>query len=445
MQPQTRYADSGGVSVAYQVVGDGPLDLVYVPGWVSNIEYCWEEPSLARYYRRLASFSRLILFDKRGTGLSDRVAAYPTLDERMDDVRAVLDAVGSERAAVFGHSEGGSLAVVFAAAHPERTLALVTVGIFAKRVWSEDYPWAPTPEERRRFFDAIRDGWGGVVDLATLAPSMVDDVAFGRWWATYLRLSASPAAALTLARWNTDIDIRRVLPSVRVPTLVLHRRGDLDAHIEEGRYIARQIPGARFVELPGVDHLPWVGDADALLDEVEEFLTGMRHAVEPDRVLATVLFTDIVDSTKRAVAAGDRRWRETLEAHHTLTRRELARHRGREVKTLGDGFLAVFDGPARAIRCATAIRDAVHPLGIRVRAGVHTGECEVMGDDLGGVAVHIAARVTAEAGGDEVLASGTVKDLVAGSGIAFEDRGLRTLKGLPEPWRVFAVASPAPA
>ena len=444
MQPVTRYADSGGVSIAYQVVGEGPFDLVYVPGWVSNVEYGWEEPSLARFYRRLASFSRLILFDKRGTGLSDRVTQYPTLDQRMDDVRAVMDAAGSERAAVFGHSEGGSLAVLFAATHPERVRALVTVGIFAKRVWSPDYPWAPTPEQRQHFFDAIRQGWGGLVDLEVLAPSVAKDELFGRWWATYLRLSASPAAALTLARWNTEIDIRHVLPTVCVPTLVLHRTGDLDANIEEGRYIARQIPGARFVQLPGVDHLPWVGNADILLDEVEEFLTGVRPIAEPDRVLATVLFTDIVDSTRRAAALGDRRWRELLEAHHAATRRELARHRGREVKTLGDGFLAAFDGPARAVRCAEAISTAVRPLGLEVRAGLHTGECEAMGEDLGGLAVHLAARVAAQADAGEVLVSSTVKDLVAGSGLRFEDRGVHCLKGVPDDWRLFAVQRGSP-
>ncbi len=440
MPPETRYADSDGVSIAYQVVGDGPLDLVYVPGWVSNVEYGWEEPSLARFYHRLAAFSRLLLFDKRGTGLSDRVAEYPTLEQRMDDVRAVMDAAGSERAAVFGHSEGGSLAVLFAATYPERTRALVTVGIFARWVWSPDYPWAPTPERREHFLRAIREGWGGLVDLEMLAPSVAHDERFGRWWATYLRLSASPAAALTLARWNTDIDIRHVLPTVRVPTLVLHRTGDSDANVEEGRFIASRIRGARFVELPGGDHLPWVGDADALLDEVEEFLTGDRPVPEPDRVLATVLFTDIVDSTKRAAALGDRRWCELLESHHAQVRRELARYRGREINTLGDGFVAAFDGPARAIRCAWSIQDAIRPLGLELRAGLHTGECQVMGRDLGGLAVHVAARVAAEAGPGEVLVSSMVRDLVAGSGLAFTERGERSLKGIPNQLHLFAVA-----
>lgn len=440
--PPTRYARSGDVNIAYQVIGDGPFDLVYVPGWVTNLEVGWESPLVARYYDRLASFSRLILFDKRGTGLSDRVPdnALPTLEQRMDDVRAVMDAVGSERAAVMGHSEGGNMCVLFAATYPERTIALVTFGICVKRIPSPDYPWAPTPEEREAWLRRVAEEWGGVVDLETLAPTLAHDPGFRRWWSAYLRLSASPSAAVALGRMNTQMDVSPILPSVRVPTLVLHRVGDRDIRIEEARYIAEHIPGARLVELPGPDHLPWTPDMDLALDEVERFLTGSIRSPEPDRVLATVLFTDIVDSTARAADLGDLRWRRTLEMHQGVVRRELDRFRGREIKSLGDGFLATFDGPARAIRCALAIRDAARDAGLEVRAGLHTGECETMPDDIGGIAVHIASRVVTEAVPGEVLVSRTVKDLVAGSGIEFEDRGSRPLKGLDAEWQLFAVA-----
>jgi class 3 adenylate cyclase len=441
VQPETRYTKSGDVNIAYQVVGEGALDLVYVSGWISNVELAWEEPTYARFLRRLASFSRLITFDKRGTGLSDPVPLHelPTLEERMDDLRAVLDAAGSQRAALFGHSEGGNMSVLFAAAHPERTIALATFGIFAKRIWSPDYPWAPTAEARRRAIDQLEGDWGGDMDIADLAPGV--DEAFKRRLATYLRRSASPGAAVALLRMNTEIDTRAVLPTIRVPTLVLQRTGDRDANVEEGRWIASQIPGARFVELPGEAHLPWVGDQDAVLDEVQEFLTGVRPPPEPDRVLATVLFTDIVGSTERASELGDRRWRELLERHHALVRRELDRFHGREVDTAGDGFLATFDGPARAIRCARAIGGALGELGLDVRAGLHTGECELLGGKVAGVAVHTGARVAGQAGPGEVLVSQTVKDLVAGSGIEFEDRGMHELKGVPGEWRLYAVCS----
>ena len=439
--PETRYAKSGDVNIAYQVVGDGPIDLVYVPGWVTNLEAGWEFPGLVRYYHRLASFSRLILFDKRGTGLSDRVPIdrLPTLEQRMDDVRAVMDEVGSERAAVMGHSEGGNMCVLFAATYPERVDALVTYGIYVKRVWSPDYPWAPTPEEREKWLDLVGNEWGGVVDLSTLAPTMADDPAFARWWSKYLRVSASPQAAVALGRMNTQIDVRAVLPAIHVPTLVLHREGDRDVNVEEARYIAERIPGAKLVVFPGQNHLPWTPEMDDVLDEVEAFLTGERPRVEPDRVLATVLFTDIADSTDWARRLGDAAWRGRLEEHQRMVRRELELHRGREVKTTGDGFLATFDGPARAIRCAREIRDAAGEQGLAVRAGVHSGECEMMGDDVGGIAVHIAARVLDEAEPGEVMVSRTVRDLVAGSGLAFEDRGERELKGLEGAWRLFAV------
>jgi pimeloyl-ACP methyl ester carboxylesterase len=436
--PETRYAKSGDLNIAYQVVGEGPFDLVYVPGWISNIELMWEEPAHARLLRRLTSFSRLILFDKRGTGMSDPVPLdrLPTLEQRMDDVRAVMDAAGSERAALFGSSEGGLMSVLFAATYPERTRALVALAIYAKRIWSLDYPWAPTPEARAAEIESIERTWGSGMDISDLAPSA--DEAFKRRLVAYFRRSASPGAAVALLRMNTQIDVRDVLPTIRVPTLVLHRDGDRDVSVEESRWIASQIPGARYVELPGDEHLIWAGDVDAVVDEVEEFLTGSRPVPEADRVLATVLFTDIVGSTERAAELGDRRWRTVLEQHHGIVRRELQRFRGREVDTAGDGFLATFDGPARAIRCACAVRDAVGPLSIDIRAGLHTGECELMGDKVGGIAVHTGARVASAAGPGEVLVSRTVRDLVAGSGIRFEDRGERELKGVGS-WRLYSV------
>jgi class 3 adenylate cyclase/alpha-beta hydrolase superfamily lysophospholipase len=440
MPPETRYAKSGDLHIAYQVVGEGPLDLVLVHGWVSHIEHAWDYPPFAHCLMRLASFARLIHFDKRGTGLSDRVAELPSLEQRMDDLRAVMDAAGSEQAVLFGYSEGGPMAALFAATYPGRTAALIMYASYARRVRAPDYPWGPTPEERLAELDSIEQWWGRPGgQVATRAPSHADDPRYREWFATYLRRSASPGAALALARMNLEIDVRPVLPAIRVPTLILHRVGERELPVAGARYLATWIPGARYVELPGDDHSLWAGDSDAIIDEVEEFVTGVRPAPEPDRVLATVLFTDIVGSTQRAAALGDRRWRELLDAHHAAVRRELARFRGREVKTTGDGFLAAFDGPARAVRCAAAIRDAVRQLGIEIRAGLHTGEVELLGDDVGGIAVHIGARVAAEAGPGEVLVSSTVKDLVAGSGLEFDDRGARALKGVPGEWRLFAV------
>jgi class 3 adenylate cyclase len=441
MKPETRYAKSGDVSIAYQVLGSGSLDLIYVMGWVSNVEYFWQEPSMNRFLRRLSSFSRLILFDKRGTGLSDKVADLPTLEQRMDDVRAVMDAVGSEKAALLGVSEGGPMSALFAATYPERTRALIMYGSYAKRVWSADYPWAPTPEQRQVFFDAIRSGWGGVVDLDTLAPGAMNDERFKQWWAAYLRHSASPADALALAKMNTEIDIRHILPAIHVPTLIIHRIGDLDHSVGGSRYMAQQIPRAKFVELAGNDHLPWVGDTEKLLNEVEIFLTGELHPSEPDRVLATCLFTDIVGSTEAAQSLGDERWRNLLQSHNDIVRNQLIHYKGREIKTTGDGFLATFDGPARAVRCACAIRDEVRHLVLEIRAGLHTGECEIIDDDISGIAVHIAARVMSKGMPGEVLSSGTVKDLVAGSGIQFEKKGLFSLKGIPGEWEIYAIVN----
>lgn len=439
---ETHYAKSGEVNIAYQVVGDGPTDLVFVPGWVSHVELSWESPSLARFLNRLASFSRLIFFDKRGTGMSDRVPAneLPTLEERMDDVRAVMDAVGSERASLFGISEGGPMCALFAATYPDRAASLIMYGSYARRLKDNDYPWGPDAETRQKFFDAIETGWGGVVDLGDLAPSVANDAEFAKWWAAYLRMGASPGAALALAKMNSQVDIRHVLPVIRVPTLVLHRTDDIDMEAGGGRYLAGHIPGARYVELPGVDHLPWVGDQDRILDEIEEFLTGAISRPEPDRVLATVLFTDIIDSTARAADVGDRRWRELLEAHGGIVERQLKTWRGRLIKSTGDGILATFDGPGRAIRCATGLCHDVKDIGLEIRAGLHTGECELLGDDISGISVNIAARVAALAKANEVLASRTVKDLVAGSGIEFEPRGEHSLKGVPASWDLYAVA-----
>ncbi|MBI1885875.1 MAG: adenylate/guanylate cyclase domain-containing protein [Chloroflexi bacterium] len=438
MKPETKYAKSGDVHIAYQVVGDGPLDLVVVPQYVSHLECGWEEPSLARFYNRLASFARLFLFDKRGTGLSDRVSPseIPPLEQRMDDVRAVLDAAESERAALFGICEGATMSALFAATYPERTSALAMYGT-----------WRPSPailpprsdDQMEKAMEAIERTWGQGVDLPRFAPSLASDPHFKQWWTRLQRLSASPGSAGALLLMNYDIDISGILPTIRVPTLVLHRTGDQISRVEGGRYTASRIPGARYVEMAGDDHLPWVGDGDAILDEIEEFLTGVRPTPHPDRVLATVLFTDIVGSTQRAAEMGDRRWRDLLDSYNSLARKELARFRGREVKTTGDGFLATFDGPARGVRCACAIGQSARSLGLEVRAGLHTGECELMGEDVGGIAVHIGARVAAKAAPGEVLVSHTVKDLVAGSGIRFQDRGSHVLRGVPDEWRLFLV------
>ena len=440
MVPQTRYTKNGDVNIAYQVLGQGPRDLVYIPGWVSNIEIFWEEPAYARFLTRLASFARLILLDKRGTGLSDRVAEMPNLEVRMDDVRAVLDTVGSRRAALFGSSEGGVMCMLFAATYPDRTSALIMHGSYARLTSAPDYPWGFSAEVRAAFIDQAVREWGGPIGLDDRAPSMAHDERFRAWWARHLRLSASPAAFATLSRMNAQIDVRNVLPAIRVPTLILHSVGDRAMDIGGARYLAEQIPGAKLIELTGPDHVPFLSDADRVADEIEEFLTGTRQGREPDRVLATVLFTDIVGATERAASMGDRSWHDLLDAHHALVRRELSAFRGREIDTAGDGFLAAFDGPARAIRCASAISSGVRSLGIEVRAGLHTGECEIIGDKLGGIAVHTGARIASLAGPGEVLVSSTVKDLVAGSNLAFDDRGPQSLKGVPGRWQLFAVA-----
>ena len=439
MLPEIRYAQSDNVHIAYQVIGDGPLDLVMVPGWVSNIDCFWEEPSMERFLNRLASFARLILFDKRGTGLSDRITSTPTLEERMDDVRAVMEAVGSQKAALLGYSEGGPMCILFAATYPQRTHSVVMIGAFARRLQAPGFPCGHSEQESDAFIEMIRDGWGGPVGLEARAPDLVTDDHFRNWWARMLRNGASPTAAVALAQMNAEIDVRHVLPTIRVPTLVIHRTGDRAIRAACGHYMAERIPEARYIELPGDDHLPWVGKADDILDEVQAFLTGVRQRPQSDRVLLTVMFTDIVGSTRHAAEMGDKRWHALLSRHHSLIRNELAYFKGLEIDNAGDGFLATFDGPARAIRCACAISEAVGQLGISVRIGLHTGECELQGEKPEGIAVHIGARVASMSGADEVLVSSTVKDLVAGSGLQFDDQGLHELKGVPGRWHLFRV------
>jgi class 3 adenylate cyclase len=437
--PKTRYARSGDARIAYQVIGDGPLDLVVVPGFVSNVQYLWEMPGVAAILERIASYARLITWDKRGTGLSDPVVGLPPLEERMDDMLAVLDAAGSEQAALFGVSEGGPLSILFTATHPRRVSALAMYGAAPRIAWAPDYPWGLPPEiysEGTR--ETLLEGWGNGVLLDVFAPSYAADESVRELWGTFQRLGASPSMGVATLEALMRIDVRDILSSIQVPTLLLHRSEDRAIPVEGSRLMADQIPNAKYVELEGEDHLWFLGDVDAIFDELQEFLTGARRNAAVDRMLATVLFTDIVDSTRRVTELGDRRWRELLREHDALVRRELGRFRGREVKMVGDGFLATFDGPARAVTGAAAIRDAVQRLGIEVRAGLHTGECEIIGEDIAGVAVNIAARISRLAGPGEILVSRTVTDLVYGSGIEFEDRGQAELKGIPETWQLFA-------
>jgi class 3 adenylate cyclase len=444
--PDIRFATSHDVTVAFQVVGDGDVDLISALGSVTHLEVNWEEPSFARFLKRLSSFSRLLLFDKRGVGLSDRISGAATLEDRMDDLRAVMDAVGSERAVVLGASEGGPMGALFAATFPQRTQALILYGSNLRGGWHEDDPikrkrW-PTKEDYDRA-DAegnvyLRSHWGEPLVADTLAPSMSGDQLFANWCARLLMMGSSPASLIALSKMNKEIDIRHVLPTIRVPTLVLHRRDDTAVPVANSRYLAEHIPGARYVELEGRDHLPFIGDADAVLDEIEEFTTGLRRGPDPDRVLTTVLFTDIVSSTARGAELGDRTWRDVLESYLMTTRQLLARWRGREVKTTGDGCLATFDGPGRAVRCACAVRDGARAAGLEIRAGVHTGEVEMLGNDVSGIAVNLCSRIQALASPGEVLASGTVKDLVAGSGIRFDSRGSHRLRGVPGEWALYA-------
>ncbi|HEY8817141.1 MAG TPA: adenylate/guanylate cyclase domain-containing protein [Candidatus Dormibacteraeota bacterium] len=446
-QPKTSYARNGDVNIAYQVVGDGPLDLVLVPGFISHLDLGWSYPEVVAFLRRLASFSRLILFDKRGTGLSDPAPGLPTLEERMEDLHAVLDAAGSERAALFGVSEGGPMSILFAATYPERTTAMIIYGStprFADGNDGDDPRLSATPGlgAQASVWEALAsmvEHWGEGRSADIFAPSFAGDEAVKRGFGLMERASTSPAMIASLVEAMRRIDVTAVLPAIGVPTLVLHRVGDPLIPVEAARYTAELIPGARVVEFAGNDHVPWLGDSDAVLDEVERFLTGARQSRQPDRALATVLFTDIVESTQRASELGDRRWRELLATHDAKVRRQVEMHGGRVVKGLGDGYLATFDGPARAIRCGGAVVEDAGSLGVEIRAGVHTGECELLGDDVGGMAVHIGARIAAKASPGEVLVSGTVRDLVVGSGIEFDERGTHELKGVPGSWSLLAV------
>jgi len=442
MESQTRYGNNDGVNIAYQVHGEGPLDLILVPGWVSHVEFVWEIDMYAAFLRRLASFCRFIMLDRRGTGLSDPADNFPTLEQRMEDVRAVMDDAGSEKKDTLrGISEGGPMSILFSATYPERINSLILYGTFARYIEAADYPIGRKREELEGMYAMVRDQWGDGISAKLFAPSMVDDANFMKTWSKLERYAVSPGRIVDLLRQTMECDTRDILPTINVPTLVMCRTGDLATPIEHSRYMAKNIKGAKIVELAGEDHFPWTGDVEALLAEVEEFVTGTRHAVESDRVLATVLFTDIVDSTKHAVEMGDRKWRDLLERHHSLVRRELDRFRGREIDNAGDGFFATFDGPARAVHCALSIRDAIAPLGMAVRAGVHIGECELLGDKVSGVAVHIGARVQSAASPNEILVSRTVKDLVVGSGLDFADRGEHELKGIPGTWQLFSASA----
>ncbi len=439
--PETRYAKGRDGFVAYQVIGDGPLDLVFIPDWVTNVEVMWEEPSLARFLRRLSSFSRLICFDKRGTGVSDPVLFDEGLsvESWIDDTCTVLRAVGSERAAMFGHAEGGRMALLFAATFPEKTSALVMLDSFARRVRDRNYPWGVPEEVLPTFFETFDRGWGTGAHLGVLAPSVAQDPRLREWYGRYQRLAMGPTQAANGYRNQFKFEVRAVLSAVRTPTLVLHRKDNAYIRADNGRYLAEHIAGARFVEVPGRDHLYHVGETGVILDTIQEFLTGRHEVAEDDRVLATVLFTDIVSSTERAAQIGDRAWRDLLESYYAAVRRAVAQFRGNEIDTAGDGFFAAFDGPARAIRSACAIRDSAAGIGLSVRTGLHTGECEKLGDKVGGLAVHIGARVAGHAQPGEVLVSGTVRDLVVGSGIRFADRGTRALKGVPGEWSLYSV------
>jgi pimeloyl-ACP methyl ester carboxylesterase len=439
---ETRYAKNGDIHIAYQVVGDGPIDLVFVAGAITNLDILWENPDYRRFCERLASFTRLILFDKRGMGLSDRVR-IGTLEERMDDVRAVMDAAGSEAAAVMGSSEGGPMSMLFAATYPERTRALILCGAEIKEEITEDWPWGESTRDEFEAYltlDRVLERWGKGLIADQIIPSRAGDDELQRWFGRLQTHSASPHDAIASMQMAFAIDVRHVVPSISVPTLIVHRTGDRICSVENGRWLAERVEGARFVELPGEDHPAWARGGDDVTAEVQEFLTGTREPLEPDRVLATVLFTDIVRSTERARELGDRSWRDLLEQHHELVRRELQRFRGREVDTAGDGFFATFDGPARGIRCAKAVVAAVDSLGLDVRAGLHTGEVELAGNAVRGIAVHTGARVASLAGPGEVLVSGTVKDLIAGSGIELVSRGSHQLKGIPGEWTLYSVA-----
>jgi class 3 adenylate cyclase/pimeloyl-ACP methyl ester carboxylesterase len=440
--PETRYSRSAdGVHIAYQVLGDSDVDLIVSPGFVSHLEHSWEEPNLARFLRRLASFSRLIVFDKRGTGMSDRPPneQAPLLEDRVNDIATLMDTVASQRAAIMGLSETGAVALLFAATFPEKTRAVIAYGSFAGEGGAGPiYPWVPDPETAE-WLEDLEQNWGrGALYLEDFAPSLVGDRRYEEWYAKLERLSVSPAAAVSLVRMMLQMDVRDVLPTIRVPTLVLHKRDDKCTPVAEGRYIADHVPGAKFVELSGADHWPWIGH-DQAIDEIQEFLTGMREIAHTDRAVATVMFIDIVDSTELVARLGDRRWTDLLEAFYAVVRRDLNLFRGHEIDTAGDGFFVTFEGPARAVGCAASVVDAVEELGLRVRIGIHTGECERMGEKVGGMGVVIGARVGAAAGPGEILVSRTVQDLVVGSDLRFRPRGAHQLKGVPGDWELYVV------
>ena len=433
-----KYAQSGEVNIAYQVVGDGPIDLVLVLGWVSHLAYVWELPAMAAFLNRLASFSRLILFDKRGCGMSDRVQPLPTLEQRMDDVRAVLDAVGSKKTALLGISEGGVMSALFAATYPERTAGVIIDGSYPSALVRPGYPWGVREESYAKRLQVARETWGRVISMDRYCPTQVDNPEVARWWATFTQMSASPGDAVDLLRMNMQIDIRDALPAISVPTLIIHATGDRVAPIEAGRYFAEHIPGARLLELDSIDHWPYFGDADLVIGEIQEFITGVRTAPAPDTMLATVLCTSVAQAGAHAVWLGDKRWHQLVGSHHAVVRKALARYSGREIEKSERGVTAVFDGTARAIRCAIDVRDELLQLGLRIRAGVHAGECEVADGRPRGVALHVASSVMEAAQPGEVLVSGTIKDLVAGSGLEFADRGVRVFSDLPGSWTVYA-------
>ena len=437
--PRTRYAKSGDVSIAYQVIGDAPITLVHAPGWISHVEVMWEDPHFTQFITRMAAFARVVMFDKRGTGASDRDGGFPTLDDRMDDIRAVMDAVGVERAALFGVSEGGNMSTLFAAAHPERVSHLILFGTFAKRSWSPDYPWAPTTEERQAWIDTIVRDWDKTPDLSEIAPSRAGDAVFAEWFGRMARMAASPGSAKRLAELNTQIDVRSVLPAISVPTLVLHNIHDQDARVEEGRYIAEHIPGARFVGLDGADHLPWTSNTEQIAGEIEEFITGVRGGPAGDTTLSTILCTDIVGSTARRAALGDADWSKLIDAHDAGVRAVIRRRQGAEINTTGDGVLAAFSSPSRALHAAFDIQEMARALDLPVRAGVHTGECQRAGAAVTGIAIDIAVRVASLADASQVFASRIVRDLTIGAGFSFESRGERALKGAPGAWEILAV------
>ena len=434
----TRYAKSGEVNIAYQLFGEGPRNIVLAPGFVSHVEHIWDHPAPARFLRRLGAMGKVVIFDKRGTGMSDRVGGVPHLDQRIDDIRAVMDAVGFKRANLIGISEGGAMCQLFAATHPDRVQAMVLIGTYVS--YSES---VLSGDRLDNFLRMIDSHWGEGLSVETFAPSMAGDKAFRQWWAKYERLSASPGAVKALTHMNGEIDIRAILPTIAVPTLLLHRTGDGRVNVEAARYMVRNIPNAKLIEYPGRDHLAFVGDIDVELDDIEEFITGARPLAAIERVLATVMFTDIVDSTRQAAALGDKQWAAKRATHDQAVRGAIERQRGKVIKGLGDGFLATFDGPARAVHAGQAAAQAAHEAGLPIRVGLHTGEIALEGDDISGLAVSVAARVSGLASADEVLVSSTVRDLVAGSGLRFAERGLQTLKGIDEPVRIFEALAPA--